>query len=331
MRAREELRVLAGIDEAGFGPLIGPLTVGWSAFRVPRRPPDLWRTLSAVASRYPLDDRARLVVADSKCVFARNPRGARRLEATALGFLAQVDAFGAWPASTGALWSAAPPGLRAPAGVLERHPWYAARERRLPAHVEEAELRRRAERLARELERKGVALVDAGVRPIEAGELNDSFRRTDNKAATHWSLTSGVIEHLWRRHAAEGLSLSVDRLGGRRFYAPLLVELFPAARVEPLAERAEHAEYHVSETPRHMRIAFTERGEEHSFAVALASCIAKYARELAMDAFNAYFAELQPGLRPTAGYRTDGRRWLAEARSALERSGVPVSVIVRDR
>jgi len=38
-----------------------------------------------------------------------------------------------------------------------------------------------------------------------------------------------------------------------------------------------------------------------------------------MDAFNAYFAELQPGLRPTAGYTTDGRRWLAEARSALSR------------
>jgi hypothetical protein len=50
-----------------------------------------------------------------------------------------------------------------------------------------------------------------------------------------------------------------------------------------------------------------------------------------MNAFNAYFGALQPGLRPTAGYVTDGRRWLAEARTALARAGVEEKNLVRER
>ncbi len=80
-----------------------------------------------------------------------------------------------------------------------------------------------------------------------------------------------------------------------------------------------------------MRLEFQAKGEEHSFAVALASCIAKYAREIAMSGFNRYFEAHQPNLKPTAGYTTDGRRWLAEAESALASTGVARGVLVRDR
>ena len=80
-----------------------------------------------------------------------------------------------------------------------------------------------------------------------------------------------------------------------------------------------------------MQLEFRERAEQASFAVALASCLAKYVRESCMQAFNAYFAELDPALRPTAGYVSDGRRWLQDARSAIERSGIPSEALVRTR
>ena len=83
--------------------------------------------------------------------------------------------------------------------------------------------------------------------------------------------------------------------------------------------------------PRRMALEFTAQGELRSFPVALASCLAKYARETEMDAFNAYFGEHQPDLRPTAGYRNDGWRWLAEARTALERTAVDETTLVRER
>ena len=71
-------RVIAGIDEAGLGPLLGPMTVGWSAFRVPRGEVNLWDVLSKVVTDSPRQDSSHLVVADSKRVFSRNPSGARR-------------------------------------------------------------------------------------------------------------------------------------------------------------------------------------------------------------------------------------------------------------
>ena len=331
MTATGRTRVFAGIDEAGLGPLLGPMTLGWSAFRVPRGRVELWGRLERVVARDPCEDRERLVVADSKRVFTRNPRGTRRLETTALAFLAQLDPEQRWPRSADELFELAPPALRPPRAELDRHPWYRLLPARLPEHQEEERLRIWAHRLGRELEQQGVSLVDAGVRPVPAGELNASFRETENKAATQWRVVAGIVQSLWTRFGREGLTLFVDRLGGRRHYRPLLEALFPSARLETRREGDSYGEYRVLGEERRMRIAFAERGEERSFSVALASCLAKYARELSMDAFNRFFGAIQPGLRPTAGYTTDGRRWLEEARPALENTVLEPGVLIRER
>ena len=120
-------------------------------------------------------------------------------------------------------------------------------------------------------------------------------------------------------------------------YGPLLARGLPEASVVLLSESEECSEYrleervHGSGEGRAAHLVIVEKAEDRSFPVALASCFAKYARELAMGAFNAYFAELQPGLRPTAGYTTDGRRWLDDARPALERAALPRQVLIRER
>ena len=142
-------RVFAGIDEAGLGPLLGPLTLGWSAFRAPRGPIDLWRSLSKVATQDPRQDAQRIVVADSKRVFSRNPRGARRLETTALCFLAQLDPDGRAPVSAEQVLTNTPAALRLPPEVLERHPWYAALEAHLPVHQSASSLELRCHLLRR--------------------------------------------------------------------------------------------------------------------------------------------------------------------------------------
>jgi hypothetical protein len=325
-------RLFGGLDEAGLGPLLGPLTLGFSVFRAPAGSTDLWRTLAGVVSQQ-ASSGAPFVVADSKKVFARTPRSAARLEATALGFLGLLDPHGRPPATASQLAWRCPAELAPPEEALRDHRWYAGLDAPLPRFQDAGRLELQVEKLARAMRGAHVELVDAGVRVLPEGELNRSFARTGNKSATHWESSAAVMRRLWDLHGVEGLHLVVDRHGGRSHYGAPLARAFPDARVELVVEKPSLAEYLLAERdgPRRLRILFAERAERRSFATALASCLAKYAREACMQAFNAYFCDLAPELKPTAGYTQDGRRWLADAAPHLERVGLDPRELVRQR
>src|SRR5262245_56431937 len=83
--------LIVGIDEAGYGPVLGPLIVSATAFEVPRELADgsLWRLLrdSVTTSAKPRDRRVPII--DSKKLYHR-PEGLGALERSALA------AIGAW-------------------------------------------------------------------------------------------------------------------------------------------------------------------------------------------------------------------------------------------
>ena len=329
---RHAARVVAGIDEAGLGPMLGPLALGWSAFSVPDSG-CLWDHLAPLLSQKPIEDAHHLIVADSKVVYTRNPRGERRLERTVLAFL---ELLGDRPRSGRELVLRTPAAMRPDQLVFERHPWYSRMATSLPRTMVTAEVERWAASLATTCEHAGVQFLSGGVALHPAGALNASYRRTDNKAQTLWEKTSAILKHLWTEFADKGLSLTIDRQGGRLHYSELLTATFPKARLEPIREGRGGSEYLLSGndehgTPRNMRILFVEKADRTSFTVALASCFAKYGREICMNAFNCYFEALQPGLKPTAGYVTDGRRWIEDASETLRRESIDRDVLIRER
>jgi ribonuclease HII len=80
-----------------------------------------------------------------------------------------------------------------------------------------------------------------------------------------------------------------------------------------------------------MRLTFLVEGDSASLPVAAASILAKYTRELFMRALNLWFAERLPGLRPTAGYWQDARRFLEETEGLRRSLGIADDVLIRAR
>ncbi len=325
-------RLVAGIDEAGLGPILGPLTIGYALLRLPEPGVNPRQLLKGVVVKDPSLDKDRIVVADSKVVYTRNPRGRKRLETTALSFLALLDPGGTPPTDPASVIFGA---LRPSDAIIAEHPWY-ARFEPVPRYQEPGGLELRAHKLRRAFERTGLELADLGVRTLPAGELNASFERTQSKNQTEWHSIVAILRHLWSQADGEPIEVVVDRQGARSRYGGLLGRAFPRAVVTLVEESDGHSEYALaargSNPGAHsMHISFTERAEDHSFAVALASCLAKWSRELSMDAFNAYFQAMQPELKQTAGYYSDGKRWLAEATPALRQSKLEQRVVMRSR
>jgi ribonuclease HII len=278
------------------------------------------------------------MVADSKRVFTRNPRGRARLERTALAFLAQLHDQTNLPAD-GSFLASGPlgPEVHWTSGA----PWYLelAQERggALPVHSGAGSLELTAERLRRAMAEGGLRLVDAGVRLVPALELNHSYQRTRNKGMTVLEYTFQALMRLWERFSMRGLIVIVDRQGARAHYARPLEGSFPNTSVETLDESAGTSTYRLNGlegTPAEgtrMLVSFTEKGEDHSFTTALGSCFAKFGRETAMDAFNRHWGAQMEGLKPTAGYTTDGRRWMADAKEIVKAAGLAPGVLTRDR
>src|SRR5579871_1999859 len=154
-----EAVILAGFDEAGYGPRLGPLLVAWTAFRVPdpgrEKPVCLWKALRSAVRSKPKGPDTRILVADSKVVRPLKD-GLRLLELGALSFLRNV---------TGTHARSMPDLLRMLGGDAARYaraPWYDGIARTmLPAHAWPGEIAARAERLALACEKAGVECAGA--------------------------------------------------------------------------------------------------------------------------------------------------------------------------
>ena len=325
------MALLAGIDEAGYGPHLGPLVVAVAAmeFDTDAAPdPDLWPALETHVAPRPAAGETRVVVCDSKVAHGRTD-GPALLERAVLGFLA---AAGVRPRTLAALLRAVD---AAEDGRAPPPPWHRPEALVLPAMATAESVDEASRQLEEGLAATGGRAAVLSVRVARADRFNRLVGEgARNKASALFGLAAELIGEMRRRQGNGPAHLTMDRHGGRRYYGRLLAGAFPMADVRVEAEAAEESRYVLSGPgpgagPMHITI--RERCEAWSLATALASMAAKYIRELHMLQLNAWFGERVPGLRRTAGYGRDAWRFLSEVAAAREAVGVPESTMLRCR
>lgn len=321
-----ETVIVVGIDEAGYGPLLGPLVVSATAFELPVElaEADLWGVLRRTVARTAAPRMAKIPILDSKKLYQRQ-QGLERLERAVL---AVVSA-----------WRGAPPTLRGLLGLLGRdaltamqdHPWYQEADPPLPLEADAVSIRIASRLLAADLEKASIRLGGLWSEVLTEGRYNRLVTNTQNKAVVLSGLTLRLIQRVAEAFPLRRLRIAIDKQGGRAHYGPLLLRAFEGRRLKILAEDDKCSTYELTDEQARWEIGFYQGGESRHLGVALASMVSKYLRESLMFCFNAYWTGRVPGLQPTAGYYEDGMRFLRDLQPHLSRFGLAQEMLMRQR
>ncbi len=316
--------IVAGIDEAGYGPSLGPLVVGATVWQIdPRRAGDcLWKALRACVCRA-ADRDWRLVVDDSKAAYDRG-RGISTLERTVLAFanscqLPCDELF--------ALLTALDPQMERPRSF----PWYQNLSQTLPIDREQSTFAAISEKLSGVMSDKGARCIGLMTQLVTEEDYNDRVSHTRNKAALLLEQVLRLITRITTLAGAQDVTICVDRLGGRAEYGRLLHAAFPERHLHELEISDGCSRYRLASARGDWTIEFSVEGDQRHMPIALASMTAKYVREALMQRFNAYWRTFLPQLAPTAGYYSDAQRFLADIAPVLPQSGLLTSQFVRQR
>jgi ribonuclease HII len=321
------MATVSGIDEAGFGPVLGPLVVSASTFEVPEEcmEANFWGLLAGCICRRPPRRSSKVAIDDSKKLYAGLK--SETLVNLERGVLAMLASRSQPVASLRELISQVAPKA---SEAMTGYPWY-AEDLPLPRCVTPMNIRLAGNSLRTSMSRFGMRLQDITCEPVFAGEFNRHVTSTDNKSAMLFDITSRHLWRIWNNSPPGKLRIYVDRQGGRTYYLPALQRLFPNCSMKILEENRYLSAYRITGDDREAEICFFVDCDARSLPVALASMASKYLRELYMELLNGFWVGRMPGLKPSAGYYGDGRRFYRDIAALVREAGYDETMILRAR
>ncbi len=313
------MAVLVGIDEAGFGPILGPLVVSSSTFSVPHNliGADLWQILRRSLANKRKRLAGRLLITDSKKAYNKS-LGTKHLERTVLACL---KCLGKEPATLTELIALLCP------DCLERlsdYPWYKdAGGCRISAgfgelsRAEPADIALASAVLSDDLTANGIKLLKLKSCCLDVAHYNKMVSSVKNKSRVLFTATSRLIKNAFDNFAGDELQIIVDRQGGRVHYRAILQRMFSYMELKILSERPAASSYELYSYGKKMRLHFVVGADGRFLPVSLSSMASKYLRELLVANINRYFAGFHSDLRPTAGYWKDGLRFIEDLKTNI--------------
>ncbi|MHC4556309.1 MAG: hypothetical protein ACYTFW_04890 [Planctomycetota bacterium] len=303
--------VLVGIDEAGFGPILGPLVVSSSTFSLPHHllNSDLWQILRKSLNNRRKRLAGRLLIADSKKAYSRT-LGIKHLERTVLTAL---RCLGKEPTTLTELIELLCPNCL---GRLSDYPWYKeAGSYCLSADVADRDIASAV--LTDDMASNGIELLELKSCCLDVAYYNKMVASVKNKANVLFTATSQLIKRAYDNFAGDDLQVIVDRQGGRIRYRKNLQRMFGDMELRILHESPTVSSYELQTNGKAMRLHFVVGADERFLPVSLASMVSKYLREVLIGSINRYFAGFDTDLKPTAGYWKDGLRFIEEIKTSL--------------
>jgi ribonuclease HII len=318
---------IVGIDEAGYGPNLGPFVMTSVACRLPEPSggTDLWQILQAAVRRHDEPEDGRLVVADSKLVYS-TARGLLDLETSVAATLAPCRTGGGFCLAQYIDWACPTwhPDLRG-------EPWYAGTSP-LPVLAKPEALAAAAGRFEQVSQQQQVVWGPVCSVVICPTRFNQILDRWDSKGAVlGYGLTELLHGNLRLEGDEEPLWFFIDKHGGRNTYAAMIQDALQEGMVVAQEEGRERSVYQVLGVQRPIRLTFQPRADVEHFCVALASMLSKYLREVLMLEFNRFWQQHVPGLKATAGYPGDAARFLQQIRPAAFSLGITETSLWRRR
>jgi ribonuclease HII len=318
---------MIGIDEAGYGPNLGPLVMTAVACWMPSRPAetDLWEIFRESIRRHSDPDDGRLIVDDSKLVYS-SALGLLGLESSVWSILGLLQSGPLATLSEFIQWIC--PTSR---DDLRQELWFTG-VTKLPLIHQPSDHHDRVLRLIQTCRDSSIQwgpFLSVVICPPRFNQLLD-----------HWDSKGAVLGHglkellhsqLGRIQDDDPIEFVIDKHGGRNCYYAMLQDALGEGMVVAHEEHMNRSLYSAWGLRRSIRFTFQPRADAEHFCVALASMTSKYLRELLMVEFNRFWQGHLPDLKPTAGYPGDSARFFKKIKPVAKRLGISKDAIWRRR
>ncbi len=317
--------IVAGIDEAGYGPTLGPFVLSKVVMKIPdgfHDETNIWHILKDGISEKIQKRGSRIIVGDSKKLYQKKT-GLKMLEEAVLSFVWYTK--GPVRKFTDLLKMFS----NCNEDVLDKYPWYKGKDIDLPVSSNVSAIMNYEDILKETTISRDVSILDIKCHFLCVSEINRQIALDGNKSLLLFNSCVAHLKEIFEHYGKLKPKVLIDKHGGRNYYEKLLTHYFKGCKVDSIVEGNALSAYNIKNETNKMDVSFIVGADSKHFPTALASMFSKYIRELFIRLFNAFWQEKIQDIKPTAGYPEDARRFLSQIHNVRRELNISDDILIR--